>query len=49
LLEGIGAAVAGRPMPAPVWLGYSAVVAFAGGVAALVLFKKLEPYFAESA
>jgi ABC-type polysaccharide/polyol phosphate export permease len=48
LLEGIGAAVAGRPLPAAPWLAYSAAVSALGCVAALVLFKRLEPYFAES-
>jgi ABC-type polysaccharide/polyol phosphate export permease len=48
LLEGIGAAVAGRPLPAPEWIAYSGVVAVGGLVAALAVFKKLEPYFAES-
>ena len=48
LLEGIGAAVTGRPLPAPVWLVYSGVLAIGGGIASLVFFKRVEPYFAES-
>lgn len=48
LLEGLGAAVAGRPMPAPGWFAYSAALSIGGCAAALVFFKKLEPYFAES-
>lgn len=48
LLEGIGAAVAGRPLPGAGWLAYSAVVSIGGCAAALVFFKRLEPYFAES-
>jgi lipopolysaccharide transport system permease protein len=47
LLEGLGAAVTGRVMPAPVWLAYSAAVAIGGSLASLAFFKKLEPYFAE--
>jgi len=49
LFEGIGAAAAGRPLPAPIWFVYSAVVAVGGCFAALAFFKKVEPYFAESA
>ena len=48
LLEGIGAAAAGRPLPAPGWIAYSAVVSVVGCAASLMFFKKLEPYFAES-
>ena len=48
LLEGLGAAVTGRAMPAPGWLAYSAVVAIGGCIASLAFFKKVEPYFAES-
>jgi ABC-type polysaccharide/polyol phosphate export permease len=48
LLEGLGAAVTGRPMPALGWLAYSAAFSIAGCVASLAFFKKLEPYFAES-
>jgi ABC-type polysaccharide/polyol phosphate export permease len=48
LLEGLGAAATGRPMPAPGWFVYSAVVSIGGCFAAVAFFKKLEPYFAES-
>jgi lipopolysaccharide transport system permease protein len=48
LLEGINAAVLGRPMPYTGWLLYSAITAVAGFVAALAFFKRTEPYFAES-
>jgi ABC-type polysaccharide/polyol phosphate export permease len=48
ILEGLGAAATGRPLPAPGWFGYSAAVALGGCVLAMALFKKLEPYFAES-
>jgi len=49
LLEGLGAAATGRPMPGLGWVGYSAVVAVGGLLASLAFFKKVEPYFAESA
>jgi ABC-type polysaccharide/polyol phosphate export permease len=48
VLEGIGAAAAGRPLPAFGWFVYSGTVAVGGCIAAMVFFKKLEPYFAES-
>ena len=48
LLEGISAAVLGRPMPVGGWVLYSAVVAVIGFVGALAFFKRTEPYFAES-
>jgi ABC-type polysaccharide/polyol phosphate export permease len=48
VLEGIGAVVANRPLPDPAWFAYSGGVAVAGLAAALVFFKRLEPYFAES-
>jgi ABC-type polysaccharide/polyol phosphate export permease len=48
VLEGIGAAAAGRPLPAAGWLLYSGAVAVGGCIAAMLFFKKLEPYFAES-
>lgn len=48
LLEGLGAAVAGHPMPAPGWVAYSAGVAVVGCFASVAFFKKLEPFFAES-
>jgi lipopolysaccharide transport system permease protein len=49
LLEGLGAAATGRPMPAPGWILYSAVVAVGACLLSLAFFKKVEPYFAESA
>jgi len=48
VLEGIGAAVTGRPMPAAGWLAYTGVISVAGCIAAMGFFKKVEPYFAES-
>jgi len=48
LLEGLAAAATGRAMPAPIWLGYSAIFSIGGCLASLAFFKKLEPYFAES-
>lgn len=48
LLEGISAAVLSRPMPASGWLLYSAAASVLTFVVALVLFKRMEPYFAES-
>lgn len=48
LLEGLGDAVTGHPMLAPGWITYSAVVGVVGCGASLALFKRLEPYFAES-
>lgn len=49
LLEGIGAAAVGRPLPAPIWLAYASTVAVGSFVLSLVFFKKVEPLFAESA
>ena len=49
LLEAIGAAAVGRPLPAPIWLAYSSAIAVGGFVLAVVFFKKVEPLFAESA
>lgn len=48
LLEGIAAAVLGRPMPYMGWVLYSAVAAVVAVVGALVFFKRTEPYFAEA-
>jgi ABC-type polysaccharide/polyol phosphate export permease len=48
LLEAIGAAAVGHPLPAPAWIAYSGAVALGGFALALVFFKKLEPLFAES-
>jgi lipopolysaccharide transport system permease protein len=48
LLEGISAAVLGRPTAFGAWVIYSAVVSVIGFVGALVFFKRTEPYFAES-
>lgn len=48
LLEGISAAVLGHPAPAGAWLLYSIVISSFAFGAALVFFKRTEPYFAES-
>jgi lipopolysaccharide transport system permease protein len=48
LLEGINAAVLGRPIPYGGWVAYSVVTSLIGFVAALAFFKRTEPYFAES-
>lgn len=48
ILEGLGAAATGRPLPAAGWFVYSGAVAVGGSIAAMAFFKKLEPYFAES-
>jgi ABC-type polysaccharide/polyol phosphate export permease len=48
ILEGLGAVATGRPMVPAGWLAYSAAVAVGGSMGAMVFFKKLEPYFAES-
>lgn len=48
LLEGISAAVLGRPMPLGGWVLYSAVISVIGFIGALAFFKGTEPYFAES-
>ncbi|HXI20829.1 MAG TPA: ABC transporter permease [Gemmatimonadales bacterium] len=49
LLEGIGAAAIGQPMPGAGWLAYSGLLAVLGLLASLAFFKRVEPYFAESA
>jgi lipopolysaccharide transport system permease protein len=49
LLEGIAAVVVYHRGPDLLWLGYSLAFALLFGVGAIVLFMKLEPYFAESA
>jgi lipopolysaccharide transport system permease protein len=48
LLEGLAAVVVHHRSPDLPWVGYSAVVAVVGCLVALRLFKRLEPYFAES-
>jgi ABC-type polysaccharide/polyol phosphate export permease len=48
ILEGIGSAATGHPLPAPGWFVYSAAVAIGGCALSVAFFKKLEPYFAES-
>jgi ABC-type polysaccharide/polyol phosphate export permease len=48
ILEGIRAAVIGDSFPALGWMAYSIAFALLGFVAALVMFKRVEPYFAES-
>ena len=48
LLEGLGAAVTGRPMPQPIWFAWSAIAAALSLYAALTVFRRLDPYFAES-
>ena len=48
LLEGMAAAVVRHQTPDLPWVGYSTVVAVLGCVVALRLFRRLEPYFAES-
>lgn len=49
LLEGISAAVLGRPFPvAGGWLVYSAVAALVIFVGSLFFFRQTEPYFAEA-
>jgi len=48
LLEGIGAAAVGRPLPAAGWLAWSAAFAVLGFAGAVAFFKKVEPSFAES-
>ena len=49
LLEAIGAAAVGHPLPDVAWLAYSAGMAVGGFALALLFFKKVEPLFAESA
>ena len=48
LLEGISAAVLGRPGPAGGWILYGAAISIFTFIGALVFFKRTEPYFAES-
>jgi ABC-type polysaccharide/polyol phosphate export permease len=48
LLEGISAVVLGHPLPIGGWVVYSAVVALVAFVGSLALFRRMEPYFAES-
>jgi lipopolysaccharide transport system permease protein len=48
LLEGISAAVLGRPLPYGGWVLYSAAASVAAIIGALVFFKRAEPYFAEA-
>jgi ABC-type polysaccharide/polyol phosphate export permease len=48
LLEGMAAAVVRHQAPELAWVGYSAAVAVVGCLVALRLFRRLEPYFAES-
>jgi len=48
ILEGIGTAVVGGPFIATGWFIYSAVFAIVGFIVALIAFKRMEPYFAES-
>jgi len=48
ILEGLGAAVTGHAMPGGGWLVYSAATSIIGCVVAMLVFKRLEPYFAES-
>jgi ABC-type polysaccharide/polyol phosphate export permease len=48
VLEGISAAVLGRPMPAGGWLLYSAMASVICFIGAFAFFKRTEPYFAES-
>jgi lipopolysaccharide transport system permease protein len=48
LLEGISAAVLGRPMALGGWVAYSTVSAVIIFVASLFFFRRTEPYFAEA-
>jgi len=48
LLEGISAAVLGRPMPLVGWVAYSAVASVVIFVGSLFFFRRFEPYFAEA-
>jgi lipopolysaccharide transport system permease protein len=48
VLEGISSVVILHRTPSPFWLTYSLVVTLVLFVSSLALFKKLEPYFAES-
>jgi ABC-type polysaccharide/polyol phosphate export permease len=48
LLEGVSATVIGHRPPDLAWLSYSLVFGLLLGVASIALFRKLEPFFAES-
>lgn len=48
ILEGLSAAIVARRSPDPGWTAYSAVVALLTLAGALVMFRRLEPYFAEN-
>lgn len=48
ILEGLGAVVVFHRPPPEGWLIYSAAVSVIGCLGSLVLFKRMEPYFAES-
>lgn len=48
ILEGIGAVVVGTALPGIGWLVYSGVFATVGFMIAFIVFKRMEPYFAES-
>ncbi|MGH9970453.1 MAG: ABC transporter permease [Pyrinomonadaceae bacterium] len=48
ILEGLSAAVIHHQAPSPFWLTYSVVITVVLFLSSLALFKKLEPYFAES-
>jgi lipopolysaccharide transport system permease protein len=48
LLEGISAAVLGRPLPYGGWVLYSAAASVVAIIGALVFYKRAEPYFAEA-
>jgi lipopolysaccharide transport system permease protein len=48
LLEGIAATVILRQSPSLFWLSYSFIVTGVLFIAALLMFRKLEPFFAES-
>jgi lipopolysaccharide transport system permease protein len=48
ILEGIGAVLLGHAIPYPGWLLYSAAFATGGCALAVHLFRRMEPYFAES-
>lgn len=47
LLEGIAAAVLGRPMTLLPWIGYSVAASVTVAFGALTFFRRAEPYFAE--
>jgi ABC-type polysaccharide/polyol phosphate export permease len=48
LLEGIGDVVVRHTVPPLQWVGYSALFAIGIVVGAVAVFRRLEPYFAES-